>query len=1103
MYGWASTPAYTLTTSFGTSTALDAGVVTEGATSGAGQWLYSFTFPGNASGTSAFVSVSVVSDLGTSLYLSPYGQTPAASVFTWSSFANLAVQLLQLPTASICGGPAFSYAIPGSSPPLCQLNVLVTTRQSTVYRLSVAGAQSVVPLVAGQQVEGAASAQQSATFSFSVPDNLSNVTLLVAVTNAATDVALTIGPETTVSVGSFRAIWTVTQQPGQSLVAFTLDYTNPLLVVRNVVAGTYRVVVSTQQNATFSVSYSLTNATGHGGTIVPLLDGVAQQSSLQPGQYAFFFLAALPTTGWPYSVTLTTSWQRGFGRVLVGVGDGTQAGPLPGSPLLLTSSAPPLLVMSPNSSVVCGPSTVLPSGLPCGWAVSVLADPSAQGPVQFTVTATTGAWIRTLSVSSAASNPPSASQLSAGAVDLWQVPAVAAYIPGTSLMLVVSVSGGAVAVFASNATAAPNASQAQYSLPRVDGVDCMQIIITPNAVIVPYYFSVVCAGGAVCAYTLQASVFYPQALLYQVSPQQSPVLAIPPGGLLYAFFYTVGLSSIAFLTLQVEPVLGSANLYVGCFHAGFQDDDDFPTDQAHSTWSALGPGPLALEVTNLPANVSTDCPYFIVGVRATGTTSLVGSLQLSIAGVQQRLSGIAVGLVTPVYPASYLSYQFFNPDPTAVLTFTLAVTPASCAATTQLLVSANAGVQQPSLAVPGLTYTFLGSLLTLDTGAQLTTVVVSNASTPAGSLRPGPYYLAVVGSSATATCQYAVESAVDTDTRLVGVGRAAYTTLVAGSPGYFSFSLPANTAATFALSAPTGTAVTQLYVGVDSRPVPSDLSTYAMVAAVTSAATMRPVPVYLPADTCAVGVCTIFVAAVTSAARLTVGLLPTTSAGAVWLSSGQGYASLNASSSYTSYQFSLPSSPQTVSVSVQSSAVTSVVCSYQYVTPDAASYDWMSGASTAGQATTLSFQWSAALQLNPSTALASAPTTCYCAVLPSNAFLPYSIVFTSAPAQSSSSSGLSGGALAAAVVVPVVCAALLMAALWWVWGRGGCRRWVEERKETGGSDGSAWTRHEESGGAREASEVPMADLNPRWGKAASPKATGSQSMLNQSWDSAA
>ena len=287
----------------------------------------------------------------------------------------------------------------------------------------------------------------------------------------------------------------------------------------------------------------------------------------------------------------------------------------------------------------------------------------------------------------------------------------------------------------------------------------------------------------------------------------------------------------------------------------------------------------------------------------------------------------------------------------------------------------------------------------------------------------------------------------------------------------------------------------QLYVGVDSRPVLSDPSTYVMAMSIDNSSTFRPPPIYLPPSICALGdVCSVFVTVVTSAVSSFVSLTPAISAGSTWLMESQKFNTLNASRRHTAYQFSLSSTPQTVTVSVQSSSIIDVACSYQYVTPDTSNYDWITSQSPAtfdlNQETTLTFQWTSALQVNPSTALSSSSSTCYCSVLPTNVSAAYSIVFMSTRS-SSLSSGLSGGELAAVIVVPVVCAAALAGVLWWAWREGGgCRRWMDGRKHQG-SHGKSWTRQEDRVSS-DLSAVAMADLHP-----------SSRTMLNQRWDSSA
>ena len=1070
--GYDSMPDYTLSSSFGTYTALSASTPTEGLTVAAGQSLYSYTFEGNSSQTGAFVTVSAVSSYGaTQLRMAYYGQTPSGQIYEWVTSVPLAVHHVQIATADICGGRTFAHAIPGSSPLLCQLNILVTTTQATSYRISIGSAQSVVPLIAGQQVEGAASASQSASFSFVVPDNLSNLTLLVAVTSDASDVVMTVA---TGARGDTlgRVLWTVSQQPGQSVLAFQLDWNNPLLPAPYVIAGVYVVSLSTQQNATFAVSYTLTNRTGNGGTITPLMDGMPQAAVVQAGQYAFFYLGSLPTAGWPYSVTFAIEWQSGSGIMAVVTGDGTQPAPLAGAAQLISSSSNPVLTVTNGTRYSCSPMSLLPSGQACGYAVSVFVNPLTQGPAQFTLTATTGGWVRTLT----ANVRSGAGQLAAGGIDAWQQTQITANGRSATLIVAFTVTSGTVTVYASNTTASPNASQAQWRLQGVQSVDSLLVPLDPSVWDGTVFFTVLCSGGSGCGYEVQTVVYLPDSTRLITLRQTPPVLAIIPGGISYLAINLLSLSSLAWLSVEVLATIGSPALYASCG----SDSSGRPSEAQH-TWTAEGPGPIALELTDLA--LSPSCQYLVMGIRATGSQVTLGSLVVLVAGLQQDITAVwyTVGLLSPAYPASYFVYTL-NPNMVDAVAFTLTTTPASCLASTQLYVSADPSVMYPSAAA----YTFKGGLVTFGDGQQSLSVLLHNTSVPAGSYRAGPYYLAVVSTSATATCQFALQNS-GRGNQVLQEGVELWDYISNSSPAFYSFPLQASTAATLAVSVTSGSGLTQLYVGVDSRPVPGDPSTYVLVKSNPVTTQTGPVPIYLPPSACAQrSVCTVFITAIGRSDYSFLYITPTTNAGNIRLTDSQPFMALNSSHRYTHYQFSLPSTPQTVSVSVQSATPAQVVCSYQFVQPDGSSYDWMSQLQGSSNATALTFPWSAALQVNPSTTLSAAPTTCYCSVLPSNAASPYTIAFTatpSAPSSTSSSSGLSKGALAAAIVVPVVCAAVLAAVLWWLWSSGGCSRLASGLKQKGGDDGRMWSQQEESGG--EAGGVAMTDLHKqRWDSSA-------------------
>ena len=968
---FAGRPAFLLSASYGQLTGLSP---TE-PTLAVGSGLFSYDFEGNSTRTSPYVSVSVVAVSGqTAVFMQPYGRVPSPTSYLWSEPTPSAQQFALLPTAAICG-PSFVNAIPGSSPLLCQLNVAVFTQSaSDVYRISVSSASDVVPLIAGAQVEGAATVGYSSTYSFVIPDNLSNVTLLVFVTSDASDVTLTVGTRDASSLSALRTVlWTAQQEPGNPFISLVLDFTNPLLPSRGYIQGEYGLVVSSQQKAAFTVTYTLTNRTGYAGTIVPLVDGVPEPAVVQTGDYAFFFFGPLPLEGWPYTVTFTVDVVSGVGEVSVAATDGTAFGPLPGD-AGVTRGTP--LQINPTSASACQPNaTTGSSGLPCGYSLSVVA---LRGPVQCTVTAVTGKYVRNLALV----NHLNEGILQPGGADYY-VQSVNTYIPPTVTtgLVRVSVDKGSVVVYLSNTTRAPNASQAQYSL-VVDTVDLLQLPIaywsSPTV-----YYTVQCTGSIACQYGLRTDIYVPgpSRALTRGSTATAAILA---GDILNLYVSLRGITSLAFVTLQVQPLLDTQNVFVRC---GASDTDR--VNETSATWSATGPWPLLLEITDLPVNLTAaSCNWLLIGVRATGVKASLTAVSVAFAGLQSTVTQYsnAFGLLTPAYPVTYIAFTVVIANPTTVLAWVVSASLPSCLATLQLLVSST--VIYPSAAQRGVTYDFLGSAEQLDVGLTDLSVAITNSTLPAGSLHTGLYYLAVVNTAAT-TCEFTVQGVSQTQTALL-LGQVVYSQVSRQAVNFFSLNAPANTALSFAAAVPVGRDTTRFYVGVNSSPVPSDPSTYLLVRSVDASQLARPAPIYIPATLCTVAPCNVLILLVTNTSDVRkVGVQTASSEGAVRLTDSQPFAGqVHAMvASGTRYQFSLPTAPRAVSVSVTATSPVDVACSYQYVQPDASLYDWVSNSSAmvatpaVNYTTTLTFTW-ADLLVNPATSLAMVPTSCYCSLIP-------------------------------------------------------------------------------------------------------------------------
>ena len=1029
--------SFSFTASFGSATILSSGLAQEVESPSAGQQLYSFLLPANSSAT--FVLINVVCETGRSaLYAAPYPASAAVYAY-WQNYRQQAVQSLQVPVAglssSVCGVKGGN-VVPGSSPPVCQLSILVVTTQPAFYRISVSTGQ-VLPLLPGQQEEGAATAAQSSSFSFSVPDNLSNITLLVFVTSDATDVTLDVGPQLWPGSGLSRSTWTVQQQPGDDVLVFTLDWTDPLLPIPNQIRGSYDAVVSSQQNATFSILYTVMDVSGNAGSITQLIDGLPQPGQLQSGQYGFFYFSP-PQFGWPYTVTISVVWLSGAGTLFVAQGDGTQPTPLPGESAI---DSPNVAQFSPGIFPTCEANQTLPSGLPCGYSISLQAG-SGTGPVQFTITATSSGFVRALYLSMDNGINP----LPASASDLWLLSVSTWSVSSDNLLVLVTAQAGSLQVFISNSTVAPNASTAQWVL-EATGLQLQDIPLSSGLRAAPIFFTVACTDSSDCLYSLSVTQVTggslpPRQQLHNASPLQGVLIA---GGIGYYYLPVTRGAFAAFVLVSVVPQLGSATVYVGCvstYRAAYVNETAY-------TWMAAGPGPVSVEISDL---ASANCTYLAVGVRAAAGSNAVFQVMAATAGVVQTLSSADVGYLMPQYNTSYYRYLMPDLDPTVVLS--CVVSGSACLPQLHLLVSDT--LSSPSAAA-GLTANWSASLLQLSNGVQDLSIVLTNWSRPAGSLHAG-WYLIAVRSSAAVSCSYTLRC-VHSRQRLLQLGQTVSQTVGSSSITYFSYLAPADVAVSFGLSFGPTLGSLLLYLGVNSSPDLRDPSTYSLVLSFNSSLTSSYPPVYVPASLCppsaaaALGGCALVFAAVTDASiwqRL--GVTTASSAASVWLSPQQPYtvnSSGNSSAASSSFAFSLPAQPVTVTVTASASATSAplnLACSASYVSPNTTFSDWSTDVNTssfalANQSVALSFVWSSP-QLNPNTALQAAAQTCYCSVLAWPGAGAYSISFSYVllPEPSDSgNSGLSGGALYAAILVPVVVTVLLLAVLlvWLYIRRGG------------------------------------------------------------------
>ena len=1015
---------YTFSASYGSAFTLTAGETVEAQSAAVGgSQLYSLVFPA----TSSFVTLSVVSNVGrTALYIAAYGDPPGFSNYLAKADSRTE-QLVQLPSAKLCGYNN-SLAIPGSSPPLCQMQVAVVTASLSAYRVTATLSGQLVPLIAGQPVDGIASASQSAYFSFLVPDNLSNATLVITVTNGASGLFLTVGPIIRQAV---KVLWNVTQVPDSNVIVFQLDYTDPLLPGFGYVQGEYMVVLSTTAGpVTFDAVYSVTNGSVYSESIVQLLDGVPQEAVVNIGQYDFYYFQP-PAAGWPYAVTVSVDWIDGYVTARIAMTDGPQLAPVSGDVLFFNVLGDgDAVVFTPDWQGACNPSI----SATCGYSISVqggIAPWGGRSPQQqsaYSITAASGHWVRSLRASA---SPQPGAMLAVADSDYWASGvSLAARAVNPQLAIAVSVLSGSVTVFASNMTSEPNATTAQLTWTGVSSAAVLSFPLTenrPSTSSSPWtYLTVTCASldSTVCQYTLQAQVYDESrpTLPLRTPKQLSSNMLLPAGGIGWVAVRMSSFTVLTYLILQAAVTVGTPSLYAVCEGqsvAGAQ----LPNETYH-TWQATT-APLAIELFDF--NVSANnCPTLILGVRASNGQAAWVSVSVAYAGAAQLITGgSSVGVCSPAYPTSYFQFPqtAIRSAQSVVLVFEALAVSAACT-TSQLQLLVGDTTPFPNASDPS-TYSFSRSAVTLASGATVLSLVISNYTKPAGSLHAGNYYVAV-SSTSNATCEVQV-LAYSVVPRRLWQGELAQMDLFAFRPrNYFTFApVPYNTSASFAVQLVFYSEAMALYVAVDNTPSPADPSSYLLSATYDSVQSVSDDPytarsIYIPASACSsptsVGQpCTIVLLVVTRSPDQSVYLKAMSSASATWLLPNHTAASpVDASSLATTFQLSLPASPLLVTLSLNTSSPLSVWCSYQYVTPDATFYDWQwqvgggssntSVSSSNNSSTTqLSFAWAnttadgTPLQLtNPATQLAAPPTVCYCTVQASSDE-PYSLAYSATP----------------------------------------------------------------------------------------------------------
>ena len=1076
--GW-FTSTYIFSASYGAAITLTPGETVVTQTLAAGSQLYSMVFPASA----VLVTLSVVSEVGTTeIHVGGAGAQPTSNNYVSWEFADTS-HLQQLRSSFLCGE-----LVPGSSPPLCQMQVLVVTDSVSEYAITAYTAGELVQLISGQSMEGELSSVSPVSyFTFDMPDNLSNATLSITATNGASDLLLSVGQE---SWRTIDVLWTASQQSGSDVLVFQLDYTQTLPWQRNRIQGEYITAVSsaTGEAATFSIVYSVTNGSIFSESIVLLQDGVPQDGIVSTGAYNFYYFTP-PAIGWPYTVIISVIWTSGFGKIRTLSTDGPHVGP---TALDNVASITNPIIITPDSYAYTICNANLSST--CGYSISVQGGEQSQ----YSITAASTGWVRRLYTNW----PVTSLVMEVGGADYWSTSVtILSTAVNAQLTIGVSVLSGSVTILASNSTPSPNAATAQHTLANVSSTAVLAVPMLVATIDAVVYTTVICTSsdGTLCQYTVQAQKYDENPKNARLYGRQATVdLLLPAGGIQWATFLLDTYVSLAYLVMQVDVSLGTPSLYATCL--AIQPSQAVLPNETYNTWQAVT-APLLIELFDFNATAAS-CLYLSIGVRASGGQAAMVVVELVIAGAMTEFDksiGSMYGVTTPAYPVSYYQYTQTSYDPATVLYFSLSEPYTAGCSINQLRLTLSDTTPYPNASNPA-TYNLSRTAVTLSNGITDLTVALTNYTKPPGILHAGNYYVAV-SSMSNATCTFWLVGNTYRQTVLTA-GKGVWRGASQDTSAHFTFApVPYNTSTSLALRLYPDKGVLLLYVGVNSAPTPFDPSTYLLSAMFDSASangSWNQAVIYIPASACSSATlvgqsCAVVGMMATTVWYENVDITPMTSAANVWLLENPASTSANRTTATATYQFSLGSSHQLVTLTINTSSLLAVWCSYQYVTPTAQFSEWQwevdvadDGSSASSQ---LNITWGAAnnsslsQMTNPSTLLAALPTVCYCTVKSAVYNTSYSIAYSttllapsgtpssssssstflsssstassavtafssfpasSLPLSSSSSSwsstpavdtssGLSREAQTAAVVVPVLFVLLLLAALLAMW----------------------------------------------------------------------
>ena len=373
------------------------------------------------------------------------------------------------------------------------------------------------------------------------------------------------------------------------MLYWTLDPTDPKLVPRGSESGWWTAYITAPNITTFTLLYSISTG-GYNGSPTQLISGEPQYGILPIGGINFYSFAP-PPTGWPFSTVISCTFVSGIGSLTTTTGDGTIAGPTPGVGLgngrYVWTQA--VLSVEPTDTFACNPNvTLAPSNLPCLYQMAVQARFTSTVPLVYYITATSSSSLRQI-VSGQTIN----SVVDSGGVEYWQFQ-VGSNSQVVQMLAAVTMQQGQAILLGSNLTSLVSAfsAQQQWAVQSTALINYQGV-----AANTAYYFvAVQCASDVACQYSLQYVGYQLSNAAYasvcSVAVGSITTLLMTASSATYCEITQSGIRSVGSLLLQAQPTVGSASLFAALTSA-------FWPNSTTSTWAALGPGPTAVEITNV------------------------------------------------------------------------------------------------------------------------------------------------------------------------------------------------------------------------------------------------------------------------------------------------------------------------------------------------------------------------------------------------------------------------------------------------------------------------------------------------------------------------